>query len=102
MSSHTYATSLLALPRFSKRMVVIGLDVLLAVVSVWLAFCLRIEQFGLPVNQQVYVYLLAPALAVPIFIKFGLYRAIFRYTGMDALATTANAIGAYGALFFIA
>ncbi len=100
MSSHTYATSLLALPRFSKRMVVIGLDVMLAVVSVWLAFCLRIEQFGLPVNQQVYVYLLAPALAVPIFIKFGLYRAIFRYTGMAALATTAKAIGTYAALFF--
>jgi FlaA1/EpsC-like NDP-sugar epimerase len=102
MSSHTYATSLLALSRFSKRMVVIGLDVMLAVVSVWLAFCLRIEQFGLPVNQQVYVYLLAPALAVPIFIKFGLYRAIFRYTGMAALATTAKAISTYAALFFTA
>ncbi|WP_255371115.1 nucleoside-diphosphate sugar epimerase/dehydratase [Cupriavidus sp. YR651] len=30
----------------------------------------------------------------------GLYRAIFRYTGMAALATTAKAVGIYGALFF--
>jgi len=63
MPSNMYATSLVALPRFSKRLLVMTLDVVLAVGSVWLAFCLRIEQFGLPVNQQVYVYLLAPALA---------------------------------------
>ena len=102
MSTNTYATSLLALPRFSKRLVVIALDLLLAVASVWLAFCLRIEQFGLPEHEQIYVYLLAPALAVPIFIRFGLYRAIFRYTGMAALATTAKAIGTYAALFLTA
>jgi FlaA1/EpsC-like NDP-sugar epimerase len=102
MPTNIYAASLVALPRFSKRLVVITLDILLAVASVWLAFCLRIEQFGLPVHQQVYVYLLAPALAVPIFIRFGLYRAIFRYTGMAALATTAKAIGTYTALFFTA
>jgi FlaA1/EpsC-like NDP-sugar epimerase len=102
MPTKIYAASLVALPRFSKRLVVITLDMFLAVASVWLAFCLRIEQFGLPVHQQVYVYLLAPALAVPIFIRFGLYRAIFRYTGMAALATTAKAIGTYTALFFTA
>ncbi|MEY4537829.1 MAG: hypothetical protein RL171_1980, partial [Pseudomonadota bacterium] len=34
--------------------------------------------------------------------RFGLYRAIFRYTGMAALATTAKAIGTYTALFFTA
>jgi FlaA1/EpsC-like NDP-sugar epimerase len=102
MPTNIYAKSLVALPRYSKRLVVITLDVLLALVSVWFAFCLRIEQFGLPVQQQVYVYLLAPALAVPIFIRFGLYRAIFRYTGMAALVTTAKAIGTYTAFFFTA
>ena len=102
MPTNIYASSLLALPRFSKRLVVITLDVMLAVVSVWLAFCLRIEQFSWPFNQQVYVYVLAPALAVPIFIRFGLYRAIFRYTGMVALATTVKAIGTYAALFLTA
>ena len=34
-------------------------------------------------------------LAVPIFIRFGLYRAIFRYTGMAALTATAQAVGVY-------
>jgi FlaA1/EpsC-like NDP-sugar epimerase len=91
---------LLALPRAAKRFVVVGLDLLLAVISVWVAFYLRIDQSGMPHQQQKYVYLLAPVLAFPLFVRFGLYRAIFRYTGMAALASTAKAVGIYGALFF--
>ena len=94
------AAPLLALPRPIKRLIVMALDVFLAMVSVWAAFYLRIDQIGLPQYQQRYVYLLAPLLAFPLFIRFGLYRAIFRYTGMAALASTAKAIGIYGVLFF--
>lgn len=93
---------LLALPRSVKRLVVVALDLVLALVSTWFAFYLRIEQTGLPQLQQAYAYLLAPALAVPLFVRFGLYRAIFRYTGMAALATIAKAVGVYMALFFVA
>ena len=96
------SAAILALPRNSKRLVVIVLDLVLALITVWLAFYLRIDQFGLPEKHQIYVYLIAPALAIPIFIKFGLYRAIFRYTGMAALAATAKAIGVYAILFFVA
>jgi FlaA1/EpsC-like NDP-sugar epimerase len=94
------SAALLALPRHSKRLVVIGLDLVLALITVWFAFYLRVDQLGLPQQQQIYVYVLAPLLAVPIFIKFGLYRAIFRYTGMSALTTTAKAIGTYSLVFF--
>jgi len=82
--------------------VVVALDLVLSVASVWLAFYLRIDQTGLPFLQQKYVYLLAPLLAFPLFVRFGLYRAIFRYTGMAALATTAKTVGIYGVLFFAA
>jgi len=91
---------LLALPRAAKRIVVVVLDLCLALLSVWVAFYLRIDQAGLPILQQGYVYLLAPLLAFPIFVRLGLYRAIFRYTGMAALGSTAKAVGLYGALFF--
>lgn len=96
------ARPLLGLPRPAKRMVVMAVDLLMTLASVWLAFYLRVDQTGLPFAQQPYVYLLAPALAIPVFIRFGLYRAIFRYTGMAALATTAKAVGVYGLLFFMA
>ena len=93
---------MLALPRPLKRLVVVALDLVLALVSVWAAFYLRIDQTGLPQLQQKNVYLLAPLLAIPLFVRFGLYRAIFRYTGMAALATTAKAVGVYTLLFFVA
>jgi len=94
------ATPLLALPRPVKRLVVVALDLVLSLISVWAAFYLRVDQVGLPMLQQKYVYLLAPLLAFPIFVRFGLYRAIFRYTGMAALASTAKAVGIYAVLFF--
>lgn len=96
------ATPLLALPRPAKRVVVIALDLLMMLASVWGAFYLRVDQTGLPFAQQAYVYLLAPLLAIPVFVRFGLYRAIFRYTGMAALATTAKAVALYAVLFFVA
>ncbi|TAM03067.1 MAG: polysaccharide biosynthesis protein [Paraburkholderia sp.] len=93
---------LLELPRSAKRLVVVAVDLILALFSVWFAFYLRIDRAGLPHAQQGYVYLLAPLLAFPLFVRLGLYRAIFRYTGMAALASTAKAVGLYGALFFLA
>jgi FlaA1/EpsC-like NDP-sugar epimerase len=83
----------------AKRLVVVAVDVVLSVLAVWCAMYLRLDQVGMPVAQQGLVYLLAPMLAVPIFIRFGLYRAIFRYTGLAALATTAKAVGLYTAFF---
>jgi len=94
------ATPLLALPRPAKRLVVVAVDLLLSLVSVWIAFYLRIDQTGMPQGQQSYVYLVAPLLAFPLFVRLGLYRAIFRYTGMAALAATAKAVGIYAVLFF--
>ncbi|WP_309680820.1 nucleoside-diphosphate sugar epimerase/dehydratase [Polaromonas sp.] len=94
------AAPFLALPRSVKRLVVVALDLVLSLVSVWVAIYLRLDQVGLPMLQQKYVYLLAPVLAIPLFVRFGLYRAIFRYTGMAALATTAKAVGTYTLLFF--
>ena len=90
---------LLGLPRPAKRAVVVLLDLLFSLASVWLAFYLRIDQSGLPYLQQPYVYLAAPLLAFPLFVRFGLYRAIFRYTGFAALVTTAKAVAVYAALF---
>jgi FlaA1/EpsC-like NDP-sugar epimerase len=97
---HKSSASLLALPRNGKRLVVIALDLLFALITVWLAFHLRLDQVELAQLQQKYVYILAPVLAIPIFIKLGLYRAIFRYTGMAAMVTTVKAVGIYAVLFF--
>jgi FlaA1/EpsC-like NDP-sugar epimerase len=82
-------------PRAVKRLVVVALDVVLALVATWLAFTLRLDALNWPTGAQWWVYALAPLLSVPIFIRFGLYRAIFRYTGQAALTATAQAVAVY-------
>ncbi len=90
--------TVLAWSRSAKRLVVVVLDVCLSVVSTWLAYSLRLEELNWPVDAQWWVYGLTPLLSIPIFVRFGLYRAIFRYTGQAALLATAKATVVYGAL----
>ena len=90
--------TILAWPRSAKRLVVLAMDVVLALLATWLAFSLRLDTPHWPEGLQWRVYALAPLLATPIFIRLGLYRAIFRYTGQAALLTIAKAVGIYGLL----
>ena len=70
----------------------------MGIVAMWLAFTLRLDTMHWPSGLQWLVYVMGPALALPIFIRMGLYRAIFRYTGMAALITTGKAVALYGAI----
>ena len=91
---------LIAWPRRGKQLAVMLLDVLLALTATWLAFSLRLDTLHWPEGSQWRVYALAPVLAVPVFLRLGLYRAIFRYTGMDALFAIAQAVLLTGACLF--
>ncbi|MBX9832412.1 MAG: polysaccharide biosynthesis protein [Burkholderiaceae bacterium] len=87
--------------RAVKRLVVVVMDVCMGLIAMWLAFTLRLETPHWPHGMQWLAYALAPALAFPIFAKLGLYRAIFRYTGLTALITTGKAVAIYGALLVV-
>lgn len=91
-------SAILGWSRSVKRLVVVALDVVLALLATWIAFSLRLDELHQPTGTQWWVYVLAPVLAVPVFVKFGLYRAIFRYTGQAALMATAKAVAVYGGL----
>ncbi|MEG0937463.1 MAG: nucleoside-diphosphate sugar epimerase/dehydratase [Comamonas sp.] len=91
---------LLTLPRLAKQAVVFSVDLIMALLAVWLAFYLRIDQTGWPILQQDFVYGLAVVLFVPVFVRMGLYRAIFRYAGMPAVVATATSVLIYGIFFF--
>lgn len=85
-------------PRAVKRLVVVALDIVLALLATWVAYTLRLDTPNWPIGEQWWVYLLAPLLSIPIFVRFGLYRAIFRYTGQAALQATGMAVLLYGCL----
>jgi len=70
-------------------------DVLLIVIILILSFSMRLGEWFLPQGDLLYLILLAPFVAIPVFIKFGLYRAIVRYIGFKALWVIVQAVSLY-------
>ena len=93
------AIPVLALPRLAKRVVVLLLDLSLCVLTVWLAFYLRLDEFASLSGNALLAIGISIGLALPIFIVSGLYRTIFRYSGWPALMTIIRAVGIYGLLY---
>ena len=91
-------STVLGWSRSVKRLTVLVLDVHLSFLATWLAFSLRLDTLHVPEDAQWWVYGLAPLLSTPIFVRFGLYRAIFRYTGQAALLAVAKASAVYSIL----
>ncbi|MDO9612630.1 MAG: nucleoside-diphosphate sugar epimerase/dehydratase [Serpentinimonas sp.] len=93
------ASPILALPRPAKRAVALLLDLGLCVLTVWLAFYLRLGELVPLTGPALWAVVGAVALALPIFVVSGLYRAIFRYSGWPALLAVARAVAVYGLLY---
>jgi FlaA1/EpsC-like NDP-sugar epimerase len=91
---------LLNLPRRVKRGLVIFVDLLICGLSVWLAFGLRLDQWGHIGGQQWTVLFAAIGFSFPLFVTFGLYRAIFRYIGTAAFISITRVFVVYTVLFF--
>lgn len=96
---HRLAVPVLAIPRPVKRGFVLTLDAGLCVLTVWLAFYLRFGVFVQLFGAPIWPALAAVVLALPIFIISGLYRAIFRYSGLPAMVALGRAMLLYGLLF---
>lgn len=80
----------------------ISFDFFLCGFTTWLAFGLRLDQWGFLLGNQWLVVIASIGLSIPLFIYFGFYRAIFRYIGSVVLASTVRVfIGYTGVFFFI-
>ena len=93
------ALPILAMPRTIKRLVVLVVDAALCIFTVWLAFYLRLGEFVPLEGPAFWSAMLACAIALPTFIVFGLYRAIFRYSGWPSLLAVAKASCLYGLVY---
>lgn len=87
-------TGMVLLPRRYKRALQVVTDVLLVWFALWLAFLVRlgIDEGFQPVRTHYWLFLAAPLVAIPIFIRFGMYRAVMRYFGNDALIAIGKAV----------
>lgn len=89
----------LELPRAAKRAIAVSVDVALCLVTVAAAFYLRLDGWSVPTTLQSAAYVAAAAIAIPIFVSFGLYRAIFRHAGRGAMYSVFRACVLYGLIY---
>ncbi len=85
-------TWLAGLPRPAKRIVLVVFDAVVLSGAVWISYALRYSAFFEPLPQQWLVIAIAPVVAIPIFIRMGLYRAVIRYLPERAIWTMLRAM----------
>lgn len=87
MGPLTLRTWLLGWPRRYKRLVQVVADVVITWLALWLAFWVRLgsERLVNPFGDHLWLFVAAPLLVIPVYIRLGMYRAVLRYLGNDAL-----------------
>ena len=80
-----HAKKLVNLSRPAKHGLMIATDAVLLLVAVAAAFYLRMGEIFAPNVQQIALMIVAPVIAIPVFLKVGLYRSVIRYLGEQAL-----------------
>ncbi|MHC8315352.1 polysaccharide biosynthesis protein [Pseudomonas sp. LB3P31] len=85
---------LLGLPRRQKRLLQVTVDVVLVWAALWLAFLVRlgVDDMVNPLIVHSWLFLCTPLVTIPLFIRFGMYRAVMRYFGNDALIAIIKAV----------
>ncbi|MEE9357274.1 MAG: nucleoside-diphosphate sugar epimerase/dehydratase [Sedimenticolaceae bacterium] len=101
MNIDIFAKRLTALSRLQKQIIMIIADALMLQIALWSAFSLRFGEWYLPNQSVVWLFVLAPIVALPIFIKFGLYRAIIRYIGFHALWAVIQSVTLYALVWAV-
>jgi len=96
-----FSSSVLSLHRYTKRSIAIVNDIGLCVLCTWLAFVLRLEELILFKDFNFYTALISIMIAIPIFWSFGLYKIIFRYTGLSIILNILAALFVYGLMYFL-
>ncbi|KKB08907.1 capsular biosynthesis protein [Devosia chinhatensis] len=87
------------LPRFWKRLVLMAFDAVALSFALWAGFSMRYGSWTPPrTGEELLIIATAPIVAIPIFIRLGLYRAVIRYLPERAIwrilqATTLAALG---------
>ena len=100
MFNKYFSDKIFSLHRYFKRGIAIITDTFLCVFTLWLAFYLRLEELVLFKDIGLTPILLTIFLAIPIFWLSGLYRTLFRYSGISILSTISLSVAVYGLIFF--
>jgi FlaA1/EpsC-like NDP-sugar epimerase len=81
-----------SLPRRVKSLILVAFDATALMGVLWLSYTLRLGGAFVPTDIQLLLMAFAPAIALPVFLRFGLYRAVIRYLPERAIWTILQAM----------
>ena len=95
----------LQFPRPLKRLIVLLVDGIICLLTVYFSFYLRVGEwvplFAPSSWNPLLVFEASILFSLPLFLAFGLYREIFRYSGWFALLTLLRAMCLYAIIFVV-
>src|SRR6056300_177861 len=94
------SNNIINLPRYTKRVIAILIDIGLCVICTWLAFYLRLEQFVKINDVTTLAVEISLLLAIQIFWLMGLFKTIFRFKVSSIIFTVFVATSVYALLYF--
>jgi FlaA1/EpsC-like NDP-sugar epimerase len=81
------------IPRLGKRILMMAFDTVALATALWASFSLRFGVWTPPTTlDQLVIILTAPIVAIPIFIRLGLYRSVIRFLPERALWTVLQGV----------
>ena len=89
----TMFEKLLAFSRHNKMAMLALMDALLLPLALWSAVFLRLGGYWDPkLNPHLWIFIVPPLWAIPIFIKLGLYRAVLKYLDDKIIVTVFSGV----------
>ncbi|PWW01906.1 FlaA1/EpsC-like NDP-sugar epimerase [Hoeflea marina] len=85
--------------RRAKQIIAVLFDCSAAMLALWVAASLPANHVVWPDLRNIGLYALSPLIFLPIFVRYGLYRAVFRYSGAATIKTLLVALGLHLLLF---
>lgn len=95
------AHSVLEIPRWAKRSLVVLTDASLCIIAVWIAYFLRLSEWVPLYSDAAAAVVGSLALALPIFTALGLYRPVLRHVEGASISSVLFPIIVYALCYFI-
>jgi FlaA1/EpsC-like NDP-sugar epimerase len=94
-----FIQKLVLLSRIKKQLIMVSIDSILAVALLLLSFSIRLGSWHLPQGDILWMVLVSPFIAIPVFISFRLYRSVIRYIGVKAFSSILKAVSFYAVIW---
>jgi len=88
-----------SMSRLAKQFSMLLVDSISLVSILYISFIIRMGVWHLPDNNLLWIVIGSPVLALPIFLRFGLYQSVIRYIGFKALWSVGQAVTLYSILW---